>query len=111
MSPPEPQVEPPFTRMIDMPMQNEGIDAVQSIHFDPGITVSRSLCGIAGGSPVRVKSLLGKYDPPRLFLEQQLRSAEESDQLLEILKRDALRVEVGGGGFVEPRSRLKQILG
>src|SRR4030095_14154344 len=97
--------------VIHVPVQDEGVDAVEVRHFPPRRTPRRRLVALAVGTIGAMKALLGKNDAPGLAGEAQIFAGEKSREDFEVFESDAWRVVREESGFVPPEARVAEVLG
>ena len=108
---PEAEVESAFLAVIDMTMEDEGIDRIEVADFLIRIGVSGGLKKLAVRFVGGVESLFGKNDAAGLTFVEQFGTTEMFRELFDVFERDAWGVCRVRGGFVVPGAAIKKIFG
>ncbi len=106
---PKAEVQSPLLGIVDVAIEDEGVDSLEPRRLDPAVAVTGRLQRLAVGAVGRVESLFGKDDPPRLAVAEHFRTAKVGGQLFKVFEGDLRSVGVRKGRFVEPRARIEQV--
>src|ERR1700722_18881324 len=81
-SAPKSEVQSTLVGIVDVTIEDEGVDSLEPRCLDPAVAITGRLQGFAVGTVGRVESLFRKDHPPRLAVAEHYRTAEIGGQLL-----------------------------
>src|SRR6185436_10097535 len=105
------EVQTAFLAVIDVAMEDEGIDAVEVTDFLVSVSVGGGLKELAIGLVGGVEALFGQDDSAGLAFVEEFGTADELGQLLDVFEGDARSVGRVGRGFVVPGAAFEEIFG
>lgn len=107
----EAEIQAAFLAVIDMAVENEGIDGVEIANLLVGVGVGGGLEDLAFLGVRRMEPLFGENDAAWLVVKHYFGTANKIGELLDILEGDARGVVRMGGGFIVPGAAIEKIFG